>query len=416
MNRDQILRLAIILGSFAIGFWLPLQMLGVRCPFAVEVFFDLLVSLISGFHIFLHFRESSNEPKSIKSWLKVTLILDIICLIPFSLLFSIAFLPQPIWILPLNLTIVRHTRIMRRFLDGFPSLQPITYRLVPLIVFLPLLVHLVACGWIGLSDEASLATNANPWLVYVRAVYWSFTTLTTVGYGDITASNIPQMLYCCAIQVAGVGVFGFILSNVAGLLARSDAAREHHMDNLDRIETFMRMHRTPLDLRLKIRNYYHYMWTQKKGYKDDTLLEGLPPKIQSELYMHVNRPMIEKVPFLRGADPELLGDLMSELVPRIFVPGEKIFRVDDPGDELYFIQSGDVEILQGDGSLIAVLGEGTCFGEMALISDRPRRATARAVTFCDTYSLSREAFIKVTTAYPSFLRHLEEVMRQRQAS
>ncbi|MEZ0391651.1 MAG: cyclic nucleotide-binding domain-containing protein [Pseudobdellovibrionaceae bacterium] len=415
MNQIQILRLASIAGSFLVGFWLPIRLIGFAPPMALEVAFDLLISFVSIINIYLHFHDVPDNPKKIRSWLKLDLALDLICLMPFSLFAFVLFDTTLSAVLFFNLLTVRHIRHIKPFLDRFHSLQPITYRLVPLIIFLPLLVHLVACGWISLGSGTA-GTEEDSVLTYVKAVYWTFTTLTTVGYGDISAKSIGQMLYSCGIQVVGVGVFGFILSNVAGLLARSDAAREHHMDNLDRIETFMRLHRIPNELRTKIRTYYHYMWTNKKGYQDDALLDGLPGKIQSELFLHINRPIIEKVPFLKGADQELIGDLMSELKPRIFIPDEKIFKVDEKGDALYFIQNGHVDILDRQGKKIVTLGEGAFFGEMALISDRPRTATAKAHTFCDIYTLDRQAFDRVTTAYPEFRTHVEDVMKDRKAS
>lgn len=106
---------------------------------------------------------------------------------------------------------------------------------------------------------------------------------------------------------------------------------------------------------------------------------------------------------------------MNELESHIFVPGERIFRVDEPGDALYFIHSGQVEVITREDSTIAVLSEGSFFGEMALISDSPRNATVRAITFCDIYRLSRESFERVTTAYPEFKNHVEKIVRQRKA-
>jgi voltage-gated potassium channel len=381
----------------------------------MEIVFDLLISVVSILNIYLHFFDTDQDPKVLRSWASFNLYLDLICVIPFSLIAFSFYDISLDYVMFFNLVAVRHIGHIKKFLDGFPSLQPVTYRLVPLVLLLPLLVHLVACGWIALGCGTA-GPDADQVLTYVKAVYWAFTTLTTVGYGDISAKTIPQMLYTCGIEVMGVGVFGFILSNVASLLARTDAAREHHMDNLDKIETFMRLHHTPLPLRSKVRTYYHYMWTNKKGYQDDSLLEGLPGKIQSELYMHINRSIAEKVPFLKGADPELLSELMSELKPRVYVPDEKIFKIDDHGDALYFIQSGEVDIIARDGKKIATLRDGAFFGEIALISDKPRGATARAQTFCDIYLLKREVFDKVTASYPEFRHHIEEVMNQRKAA
>lgn len=415
MTSTQVLRLISIAGAFLVGFWLPIRLIGFVPSMAMEVFFDALVSIVSALNIYLHFHTSSESPRQLRSWLQLGILLDVICILPLAL-FAFVFFDQTLEpILLLNLFAARHIYKIKPFLDHFDSLKPITYRLVPIAVTMPLLVHLIACGWIALGN-GSAGIEDDQLLTYVKAVYWTFTTLTTVGYGDISARTIAQMLYSCGVQVVGVGVFGFVLSNVAGLLARSDAAREHHMDNLDKIETFMNLHQTPPELRGKIRAYYHYMWSSKKGYQDQTLLEGLPSKIQSELFLHINRTIIERVPFLRGAERELLGELMNELKPRVFVPGERIFRIDEAGDALYFIHSGDVEVLSRDNGTIARLGEGAFFGEMALISDSPRTATVRATTFCDLYCLPRDSFQRVTAAYPEFRRHVEEVMHARRAS
>lgn len=415
MTSIQAFRLFSIAGAFLVGFWLPIRLIGFMPPAIMEFSFDLLISATSAVNIYLHFYDRGDSPREWRNWLRLGPILDLICLMPLAFIAFLILGPDFHFLLVLNLPTVRHVRQIRPFLDYFDSLQPIVYRLVPLVVTLPLLVHLIACGWIALGS-GSAETDSDPLLTYVKAVYWTFTTLTTVGYGDIVARSIPQMLYACVVQVIGVGVFGYILSNVAGLLARSDAAREHHMDNLDKVETFMKLHQTPADLRAKIRAYYHYIWTNKKGYQDRALLESLPGHIQSELYLHINRSIIEKVPFLRGAEQDLLAELMNELKTRVCVPDERIFKVGDPGDALYFIHSGDVRIVGRGGEQIAYLSEGAFFGEMALISDRPRTANAMASGYCDLYVLSKESFSKVATAHPTFLDHVQEVMNERRSA
>jgi hypothetical protein len=415
MSKTQNFRIISIVGAFLVGFWLPLRLLGYIPIKPVEIVFDLLITIVAFVNVREYFQQDFKSVKKLDDWFNLGLILDLICMMPLSLVAYSFSSPAADYLLFFNILIVRHIRQIKPFLDSFDSLQPMTYRIVPVMMGLPLLVHLSACGWIALGSGTA-AREADQILEYVKAIYWSFTTLTTVGYGDISAKTIPQMLYACGIQVAGVGVFGYILSNVASLLARSDAAREHHMDNLDRVDTFMRTYHIPNALRSKIRSYYHYIWEKKKGYQDKSLLEGLPAKIQSELYFFIHRSIIEKVPFLKDAGPDLLEDLMNKLEPRIFIPGEKIFRVDESGDALYIVHSGQIEILNRNGEKIVNLSEGAFFGELALLDDKPRSATALATTFCDLYRLSKEDFKHVTDTYPEFKKHLNEIAEKRQAA
>jgi voltage-gated potassium channel len=414
VSKLQVLRLFSILTAILVGGTLPLYLIGIQLPNGVELFFDILVPIASANNIYLHFKSREKKLWRFKSWIHLGLWADLICLVPFSLIVALWTGQRYASLVFINLMVTRHIGRIKSFLDAFGNLKPVLYRLVPLALTTPLLVHLVACGWISLGS-GSAGPDLDRTFEYVKALYWSFSTLTTVGYGDITAKTPVQMFYASLIQVIGVGMFGYVLSNVTSLLSRIDAAREHHMDSLDRIETFMHSHRIPTSLRGSIRSYYHYLWTNHKGYRDKTLIRDLPPKIQSELLFYINKSIIEKVPFFKGANQELIEDLMTQLEPKIIVPGERIFRVDEPGSALYFIHSGEVEILARDGSRVVILGEGSFFGEMALLSDRLRNATARALSYTDLYILPKESFFRTIAAYPEFRKHIEDVVKTRQA-
>jgi len=67
----------------------------------------------------------------------------------------------------------------------------------------------------------------------------------------------------------------------------------------------------------------------------------------------------------------------------VFYPGDEIFTEGEEGNWAYLVQSGQIEIIKhkADGSAVrlALLGPGKVFGEMALIENQPRMATARAI-------------------------------------
>jgi succinate dehydrogenase/fumarate reductase cytochrome b subunit len=407
------LNLISILSAMMIGAWLPLRLVPLNLPAQFDTWIDLLISGASFINIYLYFQAHQVPWKKLSSWRSPSLLMDVCCLIPFSAIEIFVFQSEHRLLLLVNCLAIRHVIKIKTFLDEFDGLPPVLHRLVPIGMMMPLLVHGVACIWIFLGS-GNIGPNDDKVVEYVKAIYWAFTTLTTVGYGDITASTIPQMLYVCFVQLTGVGVFGFVLSNVASLLSRMDAAREHHLDNLDKIETFMQSHHIPVDIKGRVRSYYHYMWKKHRGYQDHTLLEDLPVKIQSELLLFINRNIVSKVPLFKGASEELVEELMSQLSHRVYLPGEKIFHAGDHGDALYFIQSGQVSILTADNKLLATLHDGAFFGEVALISDSARNATAQAATYCDMYFLTKDSFHHVLNLHPDFKAHVEEVAQLRQ--
>lgn len=416
MHRIQYLRLFSVISALLVGFWLPLKMIGIHFDPAMDLGFDLLVSLAAAVNLYIHFYGPRKiDIRKFTNWLSPGVAADFICLLPLMLIQDAVFAQADVSLVFLNLLTARHIWKIKEFLDEFDNLKPIVYRLVPLAMMMPLMVHLIACGWIALGSGTA-GPDADRYLDYVKAVYWAMTTLTTVGYGDIAAKTPAQMLYAALTQLTGVGIFGFILSNVASLLSRLDAAREHHMDNLDQIETFMDSYNIPIHVKSKVRGYYHYIWKEHRGRLDKSVLNHLPNKLQSELNFSINKTVIERVPFLKSATSELLEDVMLALDHRVYVPGERIFRAGEPGECLYMVHAGEVEILDPNGNYLATLGPGAVFGEIALISDSPRTATARSKSYCDLYALPKTDFLKIVESYPAFKHHLEEIMAERKSN
>ncbi len=96
-------------------------------------------------------------------------------------------------------------------------------------------------------------------------------------------------------------------------------------------------------------------------------------------------------------DDAALRSCVESLRARRYRRGETIFHQDDPGDALHIIEAGAVKIVLpspgGDeDAIIATLGPGDFFGELALLDDEPRSATAVAVEPTDTLVLRRDAF------------------------
>ena len=104
---------------------------------------------------------------------------------------------------------------------------------------------------------------------------------------------------------------------------------------------------------------------------------------------------------------------MSEIAPVMFFQaGDFIFKQGDPGELMYFIRNGTVDIMY-DEKLIETLGPEEFFGEMALIDDLPRSATAIARTACELETITSGRFQFRIQERPYFAIKVMKVMAQR---
>lgn len=60
--------------------------------------------------------------------------------------------------------------------------------------------------------------------MYVASLYWAFTTMTTVGYGDITPQNDAERVYAIICMIVGATVFGYIIGSIAALAGMDSGA------------------------------------------------------------------------------------------------------------------------------------------------------------------------------------------------
>lgn len=94
----------------------------------------------------------------------------------------------------------------------------------------------------------------------------------------------------------------------------------------------------------------------------------------------------------------------------VFYAGDLIFAEGDTGNWAYLIQAGRIEILKRDPTggerSLAVLGPGRLFGEMALIDEQPRMASARALTNCTLVLIDRDTMLDKVRKSPPLVREL----------
>jgi voltage-gated potassium channel len=392
---------------------IPLQLVLENSIWAEMAFLDGAIMLIFSFDILINFfrpitvkgrQITENRARAIH-YLKGWFIIDILAAFPFRMLFGLPILQLLRLIKLARVAKLVHSRRRR------PVQYSTIFRLSTFFFWLALITHWLSCGWLELTSTAAVTDVSGS---YLRSLYWCVTTLTAVGYGDITPSTSAQTIYAMFVMVLGVGMYGYVIGNVANLLANLDMARAHYLSNMERLSTFLKYRNIPVGLQRQIYDYYAYLWENRMGYDESAVLSELPSALQSEVSLVLKQEYIEKIPFLKGAYQELIRDMAFELRPEVFTPGTYVFRAGDVGRHLYFISQGQVEVISADGKTIYnTLKDGDFFGEIALLSSQPRTASVRTLDYCDMYSIDRDTFDKVLNHYPEFAEHIREIAKTR---
>jgi CRP/FNR family cyclic AMP-dependent transcriptional regulator len=95
-----------------------------------------------------------------------------------------------------------------------------------------------------------------------------------------------------------------------------------------------------------------------------------------------------------------------------FKQGETIFQLNDPGNVMYIVLEGEVNITR-NGTVLETVPKGGIFGEMALIDHSLRSASAVAATDCKLTALDEHRFVFLIQGTPYFALHVMSVMSAR---
>jgi drug/metabolite transporter (DMT)-like permease len=294
------------------------------------------------------------------------------------------------------------------------NLNPSILRLIFFIFWIVLGAHLIALGWILIGGVAS---ELSPQQKYITALYWAVTTLSTVGYGDITPdqNSTIQVVFTMVVMLLGVGMYGYIIGNVATLITNLDAARANYLEKMEEVNLFLKTRSVPAALQERVRSYYRYLWETQKSITTQVLLGELPHTLSTDIALFLNKNILEKVPYFSDADDLFIREIVQVMEPLAFLPGDYIIRQGEYGDSMYFLSSGEIEVII-DGRLVDTHGSGSFFGEGSLITNEKRNASIRSTTYCDVYKLSKHSFNDLRSKYPDFDRHVSEVFAARDQS
>jgi CRP/FNR family cyclic AMP-dependent transcriptional regulator len=114
--------------------------------------------------------------------------------------------------------------------------------------------------------------------------------------------------------------------------------------------------------------------------------------------------MLKQSPVFSLVPTDDLRQVAQALEERKFFSGDRIFEINAQGDNLYILVSGRVGISidpdPASRNFIATLGPGDCFGEMNLLDDKPRSATAHAIEDAVVLSLGKSRLRGLILSYP----------------
>ncbi|XP_036445201.1 potassium voltage-gated channel subfamily H member 6a [Colossoma macropomum] len=403
---------------------------------------DLVVDVMFIIDIIINFRTTyvnhndevvSHPARIAQHYFKGWFLIDIVAAIPFDLLIfrSGSDEPQTTTLIGLLKTarLLRLVRVARK-LDRYSEYGAAVLFL--LMCTFALIAHWLACiwyaignvertgsarvggmkiGWLdNLADQIGKQyndsdSNSGPSIKdkYVTALYFTFSSLTSVGFGNVSPNTNPEKIFSICVMLIGSLMYASIFGNVSAIIQRLYSGTARYHTQMLRVKEFIRFHQIPGGLRQRLEEYFQHAWSYTNGIDMNAVLKGFPECLQADICLHLNRNLLQNCKAFRGASKGCLRALAMRFKTTHAPPGDTLVHSGDVLTALYFISRGSIEILRED-VVVAILGKNDIFGEPISLYARPGKSNAdvRALTYCDLHKILRDDLLEVLDMYPDF--------------
>ena len=244
------------------------------------------------------------------------------------------------------------------------------------------LCHLLACfmvlsgpGYLRgyPKDAATRYDRAAHWGIekkYVAAMYFAMTTMTTVGYGDITPDSDGERVFAMLAMCIGGGFYGYVIGVIASLVAMSDANEAAYLERMKHLRSWLAHHEFPRDLHRRVRRYYKEHFEERSALDEQRILRDLNDELREEVVDFLLPPAFADNYLFASQNAAVILKFADSIRPLAATANEVVIRAGEPGDVMFVVATGaavasrDFDVVDATAAAAAASGPSGGPGEM----------------------------------------------------
>lgn len=416
----------------------------------ISVTSDVIVEALFIVDIVLNFRttfvskkgEVVSDSKAIAlNYIRSWFVVDLLAALPFDLLYA-SDVYSGAESTHGNVHLVKLTRLLRlaRLLQKMDRYSQYSALILTLLMLsFTLVAHWLACIWFIIAEKEIEVHKNEIWDLgwinnlaerlkvpiinishsesYVTALYFTCSSLTSVGFGNVSANTLPEKIFSIITMLIGALMHAVVFGNVTAIIQRMYSRRSMYQSKWRDLKDFLTINQVPTELKQRMQDYFQTMWSLNHGIDIHETLKEFPEELRGDVSLHLHREILS-LPIFESASQGCLKLLSLHIRNNFCAPGEYLVHKGDALTYIYYICNGSMEVVQND-MVVAILGKGDLVGCDVNTHLQAYNGTGtsqgnnpdivvksscdvKALTYCDLKCIHMAGLAEVLRLYPEY--------------
>ena len=226
-----------------------------------------------------------------------------------------------------------------------------------------------------------------------KYLFMLYFTITSMLGERVDPQSDLQALTSLLICVLGSMIYLGLVGSILNILGQIDEGKAAFKNELDKLSHYMVQRDFPKSLQRRIKTTKVHQYQSARGFDDQKILEDLPLHLRQDVAMFLHRDMIMNLQMFKACSLAFVQDLVMRLKPLPVQPGDFVIRAGTCGTEMFFLISGECEVLDVEHNVVAKCHPYCFFGEVSLIYNIKRNCSIRASEVSDLMYLEKSALM-----------------------
>ncbi|KAI9174634.1 hypothetical protein LWI28_020378 [Acer negundo] len=258
--------------------------------------------------------------------------------------------------------------------------------------------------WIGslkLGDYSfSHFREINLWMRYTMSLYFAIVTMATVGYGEIHAVNVREMIFIMIYVSFDMILGAYLIGNMTALIVKGSKT-ERFRDKMTDFIRYINRNKLGKDISDEIKGHMRLLYDNRCI--EYAVLQDIPASIRTKISQKLYEPYIKEVLLFKGCSLGFVKQIATRVHEEIFLPGEVVIEQGNVAEQLYIVCHGELEEVgtgeDDEEKFLTHLHTYSSFGEVSFLCNTPQPYTIRVRELCKLLRLDRQTFLEIIGIY-----------------